>query len=318
MSDVTEHHTPVDQFAERTGAMRRRRHSDGLTLPMLRVVAGRDLLAVYAIYPGERVVVGRDAKCNMVLTDASVSRRHAVVFERGGQLFLEDFSSTNGTAVGPQPVQGTVPLPIGAVFYVGNVALRVDPMSIEEIQHLERVADRLRQVVHDPLTGLLGRGWLDEELPPLVASNRGHGLPLSALFVDVDHFKRINDTHGHALGDEVLRRVSRLLDACVRDLDRVVRYGGEEFLVLLGGCDEEGAMMVGERIRSKIAEYPWHECTEEADAPLAVTVSVGAARLGEEEEAAEWLERADQAMYVAKATGRDRVVSAERSERSAA
>ena len=123
-------HTPSQGCAERTGVVWRRRRADGLKIPTLRVVAGPDLLASYAIYPAERVLIGRDLECDLILTDSSVSRRHAVVEWHEGHLFLEDLGSTNGTAVGRDEVRGCVRLPMGQVFYVGNVALRIDALSI--------------------------------------------------------------------------------------------------------------------------------------------------------------------------------------------
>ncbi|HHO53567.1 MAG TPA: GGDEF domain-containing protein [Deltaproteobacteria bacterium] len=301
-------HTPTDQFEVRTGAYWRRRRGDGLKIPTVRVVAGPDMLASYAIYPTERVSIGRDIDCDLVLTDHSVSRRHAAVIWSEDALILEDLGSTNGTTIGTRRLSGQTRLPYGRVFYVGNVALRIDMMSIEEIHHLERMADRLNRVVRDALTGLLGRAWLEEELPRVVARHQHRQEALGALFIDVDHFKWINDTFGHALGDDVLRTVARLLASEVRETDQVVRYGGEEFLVLLPGCGEVESVQVGERIRAAIATHPWASYVDEAGPKLSVTASVGGASLWEGESPAAWLERADQAMYHAKRTGRDRVV----------
>ena len=261
--------TPSHAGAERTGVVWRRRRADGLKIPTLRVVAGPDLLASYAIYPAERVLIGRDADCDLILTDSSVSRQHAVVEWQDGGLYVEDLGSTNGTAVGRDEVRGRVVLPMGQVFYVGNVALRIDAMSIEEIQHLERVTERLRQVTRDPLTGLLGRAWMNEELEALVARNRQRGAPMASLFLDVDHFKSINDTFGHAMGDQVLRVVANLMLAGVRETDKVVRYGGEEFVVILCDCDQENALLVAERLRRSIERHRWASYAGDAEPPLA-------------------------------------------------
>lgn len=311
-------HTPTAQFEVRTGVYWRRRRGDELKIPTVRVVAGPDMLASYAIYPTERIIIGRDIDCDLVLTDHSVSRRHAAVTWCGDELILEDLGSTNGTAIGTLSLSGQTTLPYGRVFYVGNVALRIDTMSIEEIHHLERMADRLSRVVRDALTGLLGRAWLEEELPKVVARHQHRREPLGALFIDVDHFKWINDTFGHALGDEVLRTVAGVLSSEVRETDQVVRYGGEEFLVLLSGCDEQDALLVGERIRCAIEAHPWASYTEGEGEALRVTASFGGASLRGGEDHAAWLQRADQAMYHAKRSGRNRVVGSDQLQRVSA
>jgi diguanylate cyclase (GGDEF)-like protein len=292
---------------ERTGSFPRRRQQDAVQLPTLRVVAGADLLALYTIYPSERVQIGRDRTSNLQLSDPSVSRHHAVVSEVQGELMLEDRGSTNGTSLGGRPVTGPVVLPIGEVFYVGEVALRVDPMSVDEIRHMERLAERLRLVARDPLTGLLGRAWLEEELDAVVEKARARERPMVALFVDVDHFKRVNDTWGHAAGDAVLREVAGILTGTVRETDRVVRYGGEEFLALLVDCPPDAVLRAAERIRVAIARHGWDM---QGYGPTSVTASIGGASLEPDEDAESWLARADAAMYAAKRSGRNRCVVA--------
>ena len=177
-------------------------------------------------------------------------------------------------------------------------------------RHLERVTDRLSQVTRDSLTGLLGRAWMEEELAGLVARSRTRGAQMAALFIDADHFKRINDTFGHGLGDQVLRVLANLLVAGVRESDKVVRYGGEEFVVILVDCDHRAALQVADRIRRSIERHQWASYAPDHEEPLVVTASLGVALLGEEEDPAEWLERADVAMYRAKQRGRNRVVEA--------
>jgi diguanylate cyclase (GGDEF)-like protein len=290
-----------------TGVSNRRRPADGPRLPAIRVVAGEDALGCCAIYPDEEVHVGRDPDCELVLDHPSVSRRHArISCGPDRTLVLEDLGSTNGVTTATGPVTGPVPLAIGDVFTVGDVTLRIDEMGLDEIRYLERAAERLRKSTEDPLTGALGRRWLDGELPGLVARSRQRGERLSALFLDVDHFKEINDAHGHSAGDRVLAAVARILVGGVRETDRVVRYGGEEFVVLLADCDDVDAVRLAERLRAAIERHSWDEVGVRA-----VTASIGAATLDAVEEPAAWLDRADAAMYRAKSAGRNRVRSAE-------
>lgn len=309
------HHTTPEHMVERTGQVRLRRREDDLQIPTIRVVAGADLMVSYAVYPNERVVVGRDAQCDLVLSDPSISRRHAVVWSDEDGLWLEDLRSTNGTLIGTRRLQGPSQLPLATMFYLGSVALRVDQLSVDEIHHLERLAQRLSRVTRDPLTGLLGRAWIEEELDGVVARHRRSKEPISVIFSDVDHFKSINDTFGHATGDDVLRLVARVLAHEVREADKVARYGGEEFVVVLSGCDESEAMRVARRLRQAVEQTEWEPYLGPG---LAVTASFGVAAIRRDETVADWLRRADGAMYAAKEAGRNRVVGAEDLARSAA
>jgi diguanylate cyclase (GGDEF) domain len=166
----------------------------------------------------------------------------------------------------------------------------------DELQHLARVVARLEAANRDPLTGLLTRGWLDDELPGLIERYARAGLPFSCAFVDVDHFKRVNDTYTHAVGDEVLSAIARLLMLGVRDADPCVRYGGEEIVLFLPGSDVVQAVEVADRIRRSIAAHDWGRTAE----GLRVTASFGVAQLRPDEDVAAWLNRADVAMYAAK------------------
>lgn len=307
--------TPADHFAERTGTVRLQRGEDLLQIPTIRVVAGAELMVSYAVYPTEAVTIGRDARCDLVLSDPSISRRHATITSDDEGLLLADLGSTNGTLVGTRRVVAPTRLPLATMFYLGSVALRVDELSVEEINHLERLAQRLSRVTRDPLTGLLGRAWIEEELEHLVTRHRRSGQPVSVIFSDIDHFKSINDTFGHATGDDVLRIVARILNHEVRDADKVARYGGEEFVVVLGGCPEGEAIRVARRLRYAVERQDWAPYLGRA---LSVTASFGVAAIGKDESVTDWLHRADQAMYAAKQSGRNRVVGAAELARSAA
>jgi diguanylate cyclase (GGDEF)-like protein len=154
----------------------------------------------------------------------------------------------------------------------------------------------------DPLTGLLNRRALEERMAEWC--DRDMCLGASLLFIDIDHFKRINDQHGHAVGDAVLRHVSGVLLADMRQVDLLSRYGGEEFVAILPETDYEGAAAVAERLRSAVRR-PLPRTFPES---LRLSVSIGLTTVGREEEMHAVLRRADAALYEAKATGRDRVV----------
>lgn len=167
---------------------------------------------------------------------------------------------------------------------------------------------RLARLSHvDPLTGALNRRGLDESFPEVASDGPGPVIPLSVVMADVDHFKLVNDTHGHAVGDLVLKRVTQILSEVVRQGDAVVRYGGEEMLLILPQVDRERAAAIAERARLSVRMTAVPTPTT----PVTVTLSFGVAerRPGEPRDAL--IARADEAMYRAKRAGRDRVVLAD-------
>lgn len=179
-----------------------------------------------------------------------------------------------------------------------------------------RYTDRLRSNVQtsmelaitDGLTGLHNRRYLEMHLQALLDQAASRDRPLSALVVDIDHFKQVNDRHGHDAGDDVLREFSRRLKASVRGIDLAVRLGGEEFVVVMPETDGAVARIVAERILTRTATkaFPIHG----GELALDVTVSVGVSSfLGAEDDAAALLKRADVALYKAKTHGRNQVVS---------
>lgn len=153
----------------------------------------------------------------------------------------------------------------------------------------------------DPLTGLQNRRAMEGELQIAVETHRRHRVPFGLIVIDLDHFKAINDVHGHEAGDKVLRAFSEVIRGSTRQSDRTFRFGGEEFAVLLPGTDLESLETIGENFRRRTAALF-------EKSPPGITISLGAAALDDDEEWPVWLARADAALYRAKKTGRDRVV----------
>jgi diguanylate cyclase (GGDEF)-like protein len=175
--------------------------------------------------------------------------------------------------------------------------------------------ERLKRVgLTDSLTGVNNRRFFDQRLLEEVGRAQRSHEPLNCLFMDVDHFKRVNDEHGHQTGDQVLRVVAGLIREQLRASDVLGRYGGEEFAALLVNASAEAAMEIAERIRAVIEGYPFKTLEGE---PLAATISIGVASLSLHEDEGDmesWanalVERADQAVYTAKNQGRNQVVLA--------
>jgi len=181
------------------------------------------------------------------------------------------------------------------------VATAVQRELTRRLVELDR-AQLFDQAVRDGLTGLHNRFYLRDVLPRMLASTDRDGGALTVLMIDVDHFKQINDRHGHLVGDAVLRRLGGCLDEACRVGDLAVRFGGEEFLVVLTGADAAAAQLWTTRFREALAATV-------GDLP-AITVSVGLAERRPTEPVGGLLERADRALYGAKGAGRDRVLVA--------
>jgi diguanylate cyclase (GGDEF)-like protein len=174
---------------------------------------------------------------------------------------------------------------------------------------LERAAHRQHELEHDAtvdaLTGLFNRRWWDRRFQRLVTRAHHGQSPLGLAVIDVDHFKRFNDTFGHMAGDRVLSLVAGVLSNHLRPTDLVARFGGEEFVVALPGTLEPGVAAVADRLRVSVASA--QPCCEEGQTLPPVTISVGLATLLPGESAEELFRRADAALYRAKRAGRNRV-----------
>ena len=254
-------------------------------------------------------MIGRDEGAELTLDDPSVSRRHARVYleaEHGEpqQVVLQDMNSTNGTLHNGQTIDRAL-LSHGDRVHVGDVLLRFEMLDAIDVNFREQMARRVQDGERDSLTGLFTRRVYDEQLPTILARGAAHNEPVSAVMLDLDHFKRVNDTWGHLVGDDVLRMTGQLVRDAVRRDDLAVRYGGEEILVTLPGARRVHARLLAERLREGIA------ASRLVSAPdLRVTASLGIAEKDAAETEREWINRADQALYRAKARGRNRTEAA--------
>ena len=189
--------------------------------------------------------------------------------------------------------------------FVGLIGADTDITAMKETTAtLEKlVAQRTRElerlVNSDPLTGLLNRRAFDERLDLEIQRAQRYQRPLSLLFIDIDHFKEVNDRHGHVVGDEVLRAVATVLKDGLRATDAACRYGGEEFAVILVETDRHEAFSIAERIRLAAENNRIEQLDKSA------TISVGVSVLSPEDLAVDLVQRADNSMYVAKKNGRN-------------
>lgn len=252
------------------------------------------------VYPlgAAGAIIGRGDDSHIVVDDPAVSRHHASVGAlANGRFWLTDLGSTNGTFVGSSRITECA-LQTGDRVHIGpNVSFRFGLADQLEFELQRRLYE---SSTFDALTGVLNRGSIFRQLETELDLARERRAPLSVLMIDVDHFKQINDTEGHAAGDEVLRRLGRVLAGAVRGADLVGRYGGEEFVVVGRGTRLDDATGVAERLRLSIQQ---ELCPTTVSIGVASTTELATPR----PEALMML--ADQRVYLAKSAGRNRVVS---------
>ena len=250
--------------------------------------------------------MGRHATNQLAIDDDSISRFHARFVQEDGKYLVEDLGSRNGT------------------FIQGKRITRAEIKDDDWVQMGARVAFRfaltdsrqeglLRKLyessTRDALTGAYNRRHFDDRLRAEIAFAVRHATDCALILLDVDHFKRVNDTHGHPAGDEVLRHLALVATRALRTEDVFARFGGEEFAVILRGASTRGAARLAERLREALLQQnAVHEGQE-----IPVTVSAGCAALSccAAPSPDEVVAVADRRLYMAKQTGRNRVVASD-------
>jgi diguanylate cyclase (GGDEF)-like protein len=272
---------------------------------VIKVLTGLEAGRVH-LMTTDSLTVGRASTCDLRIDDTSLSRQHCRIRRTNGSYFVEDLESRNGTQVDGVRIKAPVILQDGSLIQLA--ATTIIMFSHQEDLEVQAEQRLYASAVLDPLTGLHNRRHLDARLKSEFAFANRHQTPLSVLLIDIDHFKKVNDTYGHAGGDAALRMLSERLQKTVRTEDIVARYGGEEFAVVARGIESAGAMLLAERIRDVAQRI---QVTTEDDAVFGFTISVGVATMWRErifDSIATLLKAADDALYKAKEMGRNRSV----------
>ena len=283
-------------------------------LPAQRPAGGQLGTCLVHIYPsgpamGRRyplgpnpLTIGRGDDVDIVVAENSVSRRHARIEAAPGGYSVRDLSSTNGTYVNDAALLKPRQLADGDYLRVGNCIYRFLAGGNIENEYHEEI---YRLAIVDGLTQLHNKRYLNDFLERELARSTRHARPLSVLLIDLDHFKAVNDTHGHLCGDAVLRELAERVRPEVRREDLFARYGGEEFAMALVESPPETARQVAERVREAVRATPFH--FDGYDIPLTVSIGVATTLGGDAPTPVSILQAADDQLYEAKRAGRDRV-----------
>jgi diguanylate cyclase (GGDEF)-like protein len=249
------------------------------------------------------VRVGRGADNYIILDGDSVSRRHAHLERRDENWFAVDDGSTNGTYVNDEQISRATPLSNGDRLKIGPTIFKFLTGTDVESQYHEEI---YRMTIVDGLTQVFNKRYLYEALDREMTRARRHDRDLSFLMFDIDHFKKINDVHGHLAGDFVLKELARVVQGRIRRDEVFARYGGEEFAIVLPETELGGATRLADSIREKIQE---HKFVFQSD-KIAVTISAGVSSLVEADKTStDLIKRADERLFDAKRGGRNRVCS---------
>lgn len=251
--------------------------------------------------------IGRSTDSSFVFNEAGVSGRHCRVLRVAGAYAVADEGSTNGTFVNGARIAKPTPIKDGDRVQLGHsTQLKFSIVQEDEMNALMRVYEA---AFRDALSGAFNRKHLDERLDAELAFALRHGTDVSMVILDIDHFKKVNDTYGHLAGDLVIKTFAQLLMRVVRTEDIVGRYGGEEFVIVTRNVPLAGASVLAERARQAFELTP----VEYEGTSIRVTCSAGVASLrccGDKRDKQTLVGLADQRLYQAKQSGRNRVVAA--------
>ncbi len=292
--------SPEDTYREENDELASSVARGPRTEAALTVLRGDNPGALYML-DREEHVIGRDLDASIALTDGNLSRQHARISRAEGAFMIEDLGSTNGTFVDGARVQGRQMLEDGCRIYLGTQV--VLHFRLHDEVELEAVREAYALTVRDALTGVFNRRHLQERLWSESAFARRHHTALSLILLDIDHFKRINDEHGHSIGDAALRSLAKALTELTRQEDVLARHGGEEFALIARGIDRANTLLLAERMRSAIQALR----LPVGEVEIAFTVSIGIAHSenGEDAQPQQMFEAADRALYAAKDAGRN-------------
>ena len=271
---------------------------------------GRDaaLVVIYGLDLGrkfdlakESTIIGRSSKADIQIDQESISRNHAKLTNGQSHILIKDLGSTNGTYVNDEQISGEYTLRNGDMVKIGRTIFKfIAGGNIEAAYHDEIY----RLTTIDGLTQVFNRRYFEDAIERELSRSRRYTRPLSLVLLDIDHFKKINDSYGHLAGDAVLKEVALTIRGKTRREDVFARFGGEEFALLLPEVDHKGAAQLAEKARKLVEKHAFSFDGE----TIPVTVTAGVATVQKKnEDPNELIRRADEKLYEAKSSGRNRV-----------
>lgn len=268
--------------------------------PCLIMIRGDFIGQVYELNKDVNML-GRGEDMDLVISDISISRRHAMIVNRVDGFHVSDLSSTNGSFVNKVEVNTPTPLREGDKVSLGNVVFKFTYQDEDDTNYHMMLRN---MAIKDGLTRIFNRRYFMEVLEKEFDYNRRNRTGLGIILFDIDHFKEVNDTHGHPAGDFILKNIASLVDQVARGYDVFARFGGEEFVVMMRSGTLESAVVLAERIRASIENNVF----EYTDAPLQITISLGVAFWSGDDRflsSEELVRAADDQLYKAKHAGRN-------------
>lgn len=247
------------------------------------------------------IVIGRSPNVQIVINEQSVSRNHAQCICNEGFVSITDLGSSNGTYVNDQKITEPQALNDGDIIRLGNIVFKYFAQgNMENVFH-----DNIyRMATIDALTQAFNKKYLLEALDSEFKFSRTYSRPLSIIYFDLDHFKNVNDTYGHNVGDFILKETCEVVRSQIRKDDILCRFGGEEFVILLPTTEAPTAYDLAERIRKSVETYVFAL----ENLQIEQTISAGVAQLtAVMSEPKHLLEQADQKLYQSKTNGRNQV-----------
>ncbi len=276
--------------------------SKGVPNACLITIYGPELGKRYDLAGRTETIIGRDEDADLTIPALAISRRHARIFTNRGRYFIEDMNSTNGTFINDFQITQPVELELHDRIQLANVILKflsgddVESLYNEELYSLSTT---------DGLLGIPNRRYLMTALEKEISRSRRHRHDLSIMMIDIDFFKKVNDTYGHLAGDAALKHLVRLIRENTRKEELLCRFGGEEFVLVLPETGPSSANTVAEKLRQIVQDTPLIFDGEE----IAFTISIGVATWDDRLKTTENLiKKADERLYLAKTSGRNRVV----------
>ncbi len=253
-----------------------------------------------------QTIIGRAPDAGIVINDQRISRHHLKIEHSGDDVTISDLGSTNGTFVNGIRIAKSQKLSDGDKIQISSVTIFKFAFE-DETGHIFQ-EEFYKMAILDPVTNIHNKRFFISRLKEEFSLSKRNKTNLSILMIDIDFFKKVNDTYGHLAGDMILNQLAKIFKTMLRSEDILARYGGEEFIIALRSTNREGALILAERIRKKVEET---QLVFE-DQKISITISIGVASLDEgcdHKDIDAIIKDADTKLYTSKENGRNKVTA---------